>query len=213
MLLRAGGFSLIELLIVLLIMGLALGLVSLTVDSDSQSRALVQSAEQLARESGLALQEAEADGRNRGLALVRATAGNWSWRWYREVQGQWLVTDPDPGAGTSSVLPGFPGGIDAELRVDGRMIALANRRIETSLETTIETTIETTVETTIDASNKTPRRIPDIVFYASGEMTPFSLLLGAAGDGNRGSIVLCGDALGRLSLVREPAPHCQVAGS
>lgn len=181
---RSNGFTLIELLVVLLIIGLSLGFVSFGIDSGSRSRQWLQTTELLARETGLVLLEAQSDGRNRGLGLVRAAAGNWSWRWYQQSDGHWLVVDTDPGAVSLAGPAVFPRDIDAELRVDAKAIELGNRGVDTRLSA------------------------PDMVLFASGEMTPFILKLNDAQSVSSESIALCGDALGRMLVVRELNASC-----
>jgi general secretion pathway protein H len=183
---RVAGFTLIELLVVLLIMGLALGGVSLSLSSGSQQRQLTHAAEQLARQSTLALQEAVADGSNRGLALLRNGRGHWSWQWYRQRQGQWQRLDSDPLAAPGFAASEFPPRTEAQLRVEDRVVPLA-------------------------AGNRDDRqRIPDIVFYASGEVTPFSLVVSQSGVG---ATTLCSDVLGQMSVERAAKPRCQAAAS
>lgn len=164
---RAAGFTLIEILVVLLIMGLSLGIVSLSIDSGRDVRQLLKSTEHLAREMKLSLQESEADGRQRGVALVRDAQGEWGWQWYRYTQGHWQYLD-GTGANPLSTM------MEPVLTVEGRPVPLADRA-GTSLQTS-----------------------PDIVFYASGEMTPFYLQLVNPMGRDSPAVALCGNALGEV---------------
>lgn len=183
---RPAGFTLIELLVVLLIVGLTLAMVSLSVDSGNRARQLTDSAQLLAREAAIYLQEAEADGRARGLALARLGVGRWGWRWYREQDSAWRV-DPE-----SDNVAQLPEGIEPRLRVEGKELELSSRSVS-----------DTDV-------------VPDIVFYASGEVSPFTLFFGDSADAALSSITLCGDAIGGISLHVDTEPTtepCQVSGS
>ena len=178
------GFTLIELLVVLLIIGLFLGFVSCSIDSGSRSRQWLQTTELLARETSLALLEAQSDGRDRGLGLVRVSAGTWSWRWYQQRDGQWLPDDTDPADAAFTAAREFPVAIEAELRVDAKAVELGNRNVDTSLS------------------------VPDMVFFASGEMTPFIIRLNDSQSVSSEAIALCGDALGRMQVVRDTNASC-----
>ncbi len=170
---RSGGFTLIEMLVVMLIIGLSLSMVSLSGGTVSGQRQLSRFAEQLARETTLSLQEAEADGRSRGLLLYRDDDGAWQRSWLREVDGRWL----DPVEPVSMVTT-LPAEMVLRLKVEGKVISLAVQ----------------------NPSQK--QRIPDIVLYPEGEITPFELLLSSSPEANEpASITLCVSALGQVSLV------------
>lgn len=181
---RDFGFTLIELLVVLLIIGLSLGFVSVSIDSGSRSRQWLQATELLARETSLALLEAQSDGRDRGLGLARVSADNWSWRWYQQRDGQWLPDETDTADAMFTAASEFPAAIEAELRVDAKAVELGNRNVDTSLS------------------------VPDMVFFASGEMTPFILRLHDSQSISSEAIALCGDALGRMQIVRDTNALC-----
>jgi type II secretion system protein H len=175
---------LLELLVVMLIMGLVLSMVGLSATTGSASRQLTRSTELLAREMALQLQQAETDGDNRGMTLRRGDDEQWVWHWYRQVDGRWQRLSEAEVSDFSS--PGgpltMPVVMAPRLHVNGRPVPLAARA-------------------TTQRNSVQRRAAPSIVFYASGEMTPFELRL-ESGDGEASAaLVVCGNALGQIVLV------------
>jgi general secretion pathway protein H len=185
---QSGGFTLIELLVVMLIIGLAMAMVSISVGGDSQARQVKQAAEQLAREIGIELQQTQADGRNRGVVFFSSTAGGWSWRWYQQREQAWVpVVDALSGAEVPTSMH-LPGSSTLQLRVEGRSIDFAGRTAEPA------------------------HPVPDIVAFASGELTPFSLLFVDQTRSPESRLILCADGFGAVSLQAGQSAECaQVA--
>lgn len=142
------GFSLLELLVVLLIIGMAVSVVSLGVTGASSQRDLLRYGEWFAREAAMGLQEAEAEGRHRGATIYRDSRGRWQWQWYAHREGRWQPLNVGQLATTEAPLH-----TEASLEVDGERVEIAGR----------------------SAPADPPQ--PDIVLFNSGELTPFVLSL------------------------------------
>lgn len=171
---RNAGFSLIELLVVLLIVGLALGTVGLAAGSAHPSRGQSLALQQLAGEIELELLQAQVDGRNRGLFFHPIARGEWAWSWYRLTQAEWRPTATTREKTHAAVLHGAAAPV---LKVSGRYLDLAGRdRLALWAEAT---------------------PLPDVVLYGSGEATPFELVLQTEASGDK-QLRLCADALGRV---------------
>jgi general secretion pathway protein H len=185
---RFAGFSLIELLVVLLIIGLSLGAVGVAVGNGSESRQQSLALQQLAGEIEQQLYQSQADGRDRGIAIYPLRRAAWAWSWYRYEESRWRPAEP---ASNDPPLPLLHSPAVPVLQVDGRYLQLAGRGAVAALEERIQ--------------------LPDIVLYSSGELTPFQLALQPeASTGNR--LWLCGDAVGRLSVVSAPVGGCEGEG-
>jgi general secretion pathway protein H len=184
---RNSGFSLLELLVVLLIIGLSLGAVGLGIGDDREARAQARALQQLAGEIELELLQSRIDGRDRGIVFQPLSLGVWSWQWWRHVEGVWQTVPPitdQRALGAAHILP-TPAA--PQLQVDGKHLPLAGRGLEQALAAV--------------------RQYPDIVVYRSGELTPFKLSLAGEQPGGHG-LLLCGDALGRISLRQDSGLEC-----
>lgn len=143
----AHGFSLIELLVVMAIMGLMVSLVSLSVGgSDGRRDALRDAAASLAGMMSIASSSAILSGEPIGMHWYAPDAmaeSGWRLDWSRWINGQWHkdeVRDLPDGA--------LPAGIEPMLEVEGGPVSL-DRAAE----------------------------LPVLVFYPTGETTPFRLQL------------------------------------
>jgi general secretion pathway protein H len=180
---RQRGFTLLELLVVLLIMGLAVTMVGISIGNGSPQRDTRQYAQWFARSTGIALQEAEAQGRNHGVALYQDDEGAWHWQWYRQINGKWL--DLVPAFAPATPLQDYA---SPQLRVEGKFLDLTDR------------------------NGNPAQRTPDIVLFASGELTPFELLLDA-GAGQKSQLVgVCGNAVGQLRVDTDIRPDASGCG-
>lgn len=183
---RDSGFSLLELLVVLLIIGLSLGAVGFAIGHDQQARTQARALEQLAAEIKLEVQQSRFDGRDRGLVFRAVSLDVWSWQWWRQIDGVWQIADSvsetnAPGTTQLLTAPNM-----FQLQVDGKFLDLATRP---------------------NRAHANHSRSPDIVIYSSGEVTPFSLAM-VLDESNSQSLLLCGDAFGRISLVQDKYPQC-----
>lgn len=149
---RNVGFSLIEVLVVLFIIGLVIGMVSVQVniggDSDS-SNELQSQVEDFLQKAQFAEDQAVLTGKPYGLVIEPPNLDHeWMFRWQRYQLGQWGDAEEVLAAQT------FPEGIDLAAEVEGAAVEFDN----------------------FGGLNKAPP-LPIIVFYPGGEVTPFTMTL------------------------------------
>jgi len=176
------GFTLLELLVVMLVIALVYSLASLGVSSDRKARELDTAITRLADVAEFALEEAELRGVDLGLVLQQGYGGDgtvihYSWR-ERQLEG-W---GPMQAATDVFEARRLPVGVDLSLTLD-EVDALEIPRLSEADEPS-----------------------PQLVFYASGETTPGVIDLHLQSDGEL-LWRLQWDLLGRQQLLRggEPA--------
>lgn len=180
---RQQGFSLLEMLVVLLIVGITVSMVSLGVTASSRERELLHYSEWFAREASLGLQEAEAEGRHRGAALYRDSQGRWRWQWYTQREGRWQLQNDERFAAAE-----LPPNVEALLQVDGKRVEISGRQGQSS------------------------QTEPDIVFFNSGELTPFVFRLSL--DSVARAVTVCAGAVGKIAVLQAAQGEtvsCEVA--
>ena len=177
----AGGFSLIEVMMVLVVVVLLTSLVSLNLDSGTSSRDLQSRVEALLALASLALDEAQDTGSDYGLLLVQEvdTSGE------PYVQGLWrqrLIVgwrDPVDPDGVFEPLE-FPSEVELTLILDGVAVALTPAAV---------------------AADENLGRAPQWLFTASGE-TQTGELVFSDREGGATLWRLTWDALGRFERFR-----------
>lgn len=173
----ARGFTLVELLVVLLIVGLGIAVVTLTV-GDNRSQQLVVDARRFANEMAGTLDGAVFDPLPWGVQIYREGDSDnerITWRWLQFGDKGWqLQTPSELEAGGA-----FGAGVDAVLVVEGS-----------------EREIVPLPRPSVERRREAPP-LPDL-WLASGEITPFELQLRL--DGGDTVAVVRGDALGRIAL-------------
>jgi general secretion pathway protein H len=138
----SSGFTLIEILVVVVILGVLAGAVTLAIGGVGGERQLARQAEQLRALLGYACEHAELGGRDIGISMDKR-----GYRFSRLNHTNWLPADTD------ELRPrAWLEGTDARLTRDGLDIQIAE-----------------------DSPDK-----PQLVCFASGELTPFRLDLGLA---------------------------------
>lgn len=147
----AAGFSLLELLIAMLIVGLIVSLAGVSVSSGSQSYRIEASLNEFMDIAEYAMEEAQFRGRDMGLLLEQDNENGvqrYTYQWLEpNERGEWVAAGFDPDAFGARELPE---GLDVALEIEEGGIPLADE-IEADEEATLR---------------------PQAVFYSSGEASP-----------------------------------------
>lgn len=151
---KHAGFTLIEILITLVIIGLGVGMVSLAT-SDRRPNELRTVSEKFVALAELAAEQAALTGEPYGLEWLPPEFDlPWRYRWYRFRDGKWSLADEPLG---EIALPEF---IEVAIEMDGLNIAE-------------EDDTQSLTDAAIDGVSEEIK--PSIVFFTSGELTPFEL--------------------------------------
>ncbi len=157
---RHGGFSLLELLLVLVIVGLIVTVTGLSVTSGGRSHALAGAVSGFARLAEYAMEEAQMGGFDLGLLLERdspaAGVAGYRYQWLLRDGERWVPVPRDELLGKAR---DFPEGLELELEVEEDIVEIESRRARDG--------------------KRGPR--PQVVFFGSGEATP-GILRWADGD-------------------------------
>ncbi len=177
----AAGFSLLELLAVVLIIGLAAALVSFSGSSSQSDYQLKAQLRHFANAVSLLAEEASLAGEQRGVDLYRELLDGeeiYAYRWLRRVEGQWEVYTPADF--TEENL--FPSGYGLLLEVDESEVVITAKLIPAETN-----------------SLDSEELLPDIWLFSSGEITPFVLSL-VSREQPENEQLLRVDMLGRMTL-------------
>lgn len=177
----SAGFSLLELLLVLVIVGLIATIAGVSVSSGSRSQQVDGSVRVFADIAAYTMDEAQLAGRDHGLLIRQRQAQRglaYSYEWLQRAENGWVpaVTDVDIFRSRD-----FPAGLEVLLDVEELQ---ANTRYE---------------QADSAADPDEPGLEPQVIFYSSGETTPGTLTLLDADSGET-LWVLEWDLLGRIKL-------------
>jgi general secretion pathway protein H len=179
---RQQGFSLIELMAVVLIVALVIGVAVMSLGRGNNSYQLRLEAKQFANQSALVLAQAVLARQQWGVEFYRRPKGSEehiAYRWLRLDSAQgWLPAQPHEQAEHLLSL-----GAVLELEVEGQPQLLGAKRVETS-------------------SGRSSLK-PQIVFYSSGEVSAFELRWLQQDEQNAVVGTVYGDMMGRIRW--EPA--------
>ncbi|MCW8195676.1 type II secretion system protein GspH [Proteobacteria bacterium 005FR1] len=191
------GFSLIELLVVMFIIGLMFGAVSLSVnfggDPDDQ---LQEAAERLVEFARLAEERAVLTGEPVGLRLIPPAASadvadmepSWRYQWQLYRAGQWFPAE-EPLSSQS-----LPAHVEVSLQVEGQEVDLL------AVENAAARENQTRGSGADEDQQQLP--LPSIVFYPGGEITSFYLTLFDAEEVDRQQ-VLTSQRTGAVEMLDE----------
>lgn len=168
---RTSGFTLLELMVVVLLLGLLLG-IGLNLDVTATSTQPEQQLQRLSQQFTLATLEAVQAGTLWGLDFYRQPDGS-GYRWLSHDGTRWQAADPAPIDAEVSDFR-WPSGMVSELMIDGRVVAIEPAQ-------------------SLDAAD-TPAQ-PDILLLPTRESTAFTFTLQQQ---TRASMTV--DALGRVML-------------
>lgn len=166
-----GGFTLLELLVVMFIIGIVAAMATLSIGTATSQTGIEQVAAQLADRLTLVREEAVMQGREFGL---RFFARQYEFTVYDFDQGRWQPVAPDAGLLQAQKLPGEA---VLELRVDGRDVALPEERPVVEAE---QETRDKAMQRAGDGRPADPARgrdAPQVLILSSGDVTPFAVHL------------------------------------
>ena len=189
------GFTLLEVMVVILIMGVMVTFASLSIGSRVNEDKLENEARRAEAIIKLASEEAEAKGVEIGL---RFTNGGYRLLRYDATQ-QWL--DYEQSGSLRRRVFAAPFALD--LRVEGRPV-----KLPPDLTPEEERELAESAELKGDRENEAQKLTPQVLLLSSGEITSFTLQMTAPGVA--ASYRVEGDALGRVQLVRAALPASAV---
>lgn len=213
---QQGGFTLLELLVVVLIIGLGIAMVSLSVGGKDSSQQLRTEARQLGSQLSLVMEEAVLSGYHWGVDFFRLIdeqgEQRYGYRWLSyTVEDGWLPEQP-PGLPAETLLPP---GIELLLWVDDEEKSIADKREITDREWKNLQVAKANYDKRTAAigpaidDNKSPL-VPSLVLMFSRQATPMEisvrLLETASSDSVDGETFveerLRVDLLGRIERVQ-----------
>ena len=170
------GFSLLELLVVMLIIALGVGMVALAVGDGNRGLATRVEARQFANQIKMVSQEAIVGSRQWGVDLFSTLHDGeerYGYRWLQHEEGKWRAATP-PEMDADHL---FPARLTLVLRVDEQEQAIDQQ-----------------------ADGVPPKELkPDLLLWSSGEMTPFELELRDRDESDAREQIHA-DLLGRIQL-------------
>ncbi|WP_119978747.1 type II secretion system minor pseudopilin GspH [Shewanella algidipiscicola] len=184
-LLRQRGFTLMEVLLVVLLMGLAASAVTLTMGGTDQQQALDRVARQFMASTELVLDETVLSGHFIGIVIEK---DRYEFVVYDE--GKWHPLQQDRLLAAREMQQG----IQLDLILDGLPLSQEDEEQDSWFD-------EPLIEPSAEDKKKHPE--PQVMLFPSGEMSAFELaFISKDAMGNELETVVVGDALGRLSLGR-----------
>ena len=197
--LRAVGFTLLELLVVVLIVGLGISLVTLSV-GDSDGYKLRSKAKELINNAALVSEEAIMSGDQWGIDLYldidENGLENYGYRWLQRKPERWEVAAPPQIAADNPLDPN----LIMILELEGVEQEIGFKQTESQIGLSDDTNNGADNIAT-DNSSREPL-LPDIWLLSSGEVSPFLLTLKFKHEDDI-SLRLKSDLLGRFELVTE----------
>jgi general secretion pathway protein H len=166
---RSKGFTLVEILIVMLIITVVVSLTVLTVNSTGRDSQLDEESRRIEGLVGLLHERALLEGRDFGLR-IEPTA--YEFVVYDSRRDRWLMLDQEREFRHREL----PKGVSFQLQLDSQTVVI--KAVDRNL-----------------SSGEPPR--PQVAIAASGDGTPFRLIL--LRDATQAKAVVDGDALGKIS--------------
>lgn len=187
---RRQGFTLIEMMAVLVVVGIIASVVTLSMGDAGRPQQMKSSARQLYSAMGLALENAVFLNQQMGLRFDFSGAKDdlaysYEWLYFNLEKRQWQPLPLDDFETTD--LPVY---VHIELEVDGQDVAIGAANKDNPM---------LRVEEDEDGNKGKPE--PDLYFLSSGEMQPFRIRLFDRDTPER-EYVIVGDALGQLTFRR-----------
>jgi general secretion pathway protein H len=187
------GFTLIELMVVIVIIGLLAAATLLSIGGSGKDSQLEQERDRLAALIDYVRERAALQTVEYGL---RCEQGAYRFLMYDNRQGLWLE-DPLDDALRARKLPS---GLEVALVVEDRAIVLP--RSPAVKPPIAATTQPDAAATRLSGTTSPPGTVPDltpqVMLYSSGDLTPFKLTLSRTGTGR--STVLTGTSAGKFEV-------------
>lgn len=186
--LRQKGFTLMEVLLVVLLMGLAAAAVTMSMSGAGKERALERTAQQFMQSVELVLDETVMSGDFVGIVVEKD-----HYKFVLYDEGKWQPLKNDRLLAEREMDPD----VEMTLVVEGLPLVQDDEE-----ETASWTGDEPFIEKTDEEKKKFPN--PQIFLFPSGEMSAFELTFSGRDDtGNSIDVTVFGDAFGRLLLGRD----------
>ncbi|GLS83470.1 type II secretion system minor pseudopilin GspH [Paraferrimonas haliotis] len=203
---RQSGFTLLEVMLVVLLIGMSAAAVVLSMSTNSVEDELKKQAQKFMAVTEIALQEATLSGRFAGILVEdnsysflvyddevrRATETDEQKKQRRLNQSnlpKWLALSGRRGFERQTMAQG----IDLELTIDGLPLDQEEDGGESWFD-----------DDFIEATNANKHPEPQLLLFPSGEMTAFELIFASKNDKGEDVIVeVIGDPLGRMHIVGE----------
>ncbi|MBL4814045.1 MAG: type II secretion system minor pseudopilin GspH [Shewanella sp.] len=185
--LRQQGFTLMEVLLVVLLMGLAASAVTMTMSGADGKKELERTALQFMTATEMVLDETVLSGHFIGIVIEKT-----SYKYVFYDEGKWKSLDRDRILAERQMKDG----VEISLVLDGLPLVQEDEEQDSWFD---EPFID---EKTEEEKKKFPE--PQILLFPSGEMSAFEMTFFSEDEqGNEIEALVVGDSLGRLSLGRD----------
>ncbi|MCL1087389.1 type II secretion system minor pseudopilin GspH [Shewanella glacialipiscicola] len=183
--LRHAGFTLMEVMLVMLLMGLTAAAVTMSIGNSGPQQALDRTAQQFIAATEMVLDETVLSGQFMGIVIEKTS---YQFVFYKD--GKWQPLDEDRLLSEKEMEPG----VVMNLVLDGLPLVQEDEEDDSWFE-------EPLIEPSSDDKKKHPE--PQIMLFPSGEMSAFELTFIAKTDKRQqAEALVTGDALGRLTVGR-----------
>lgn len=178
---RGRGFTLLELLVVIAIIGIVITVATLSIGVLGEDRELETETERLTDVVALALEQSQLEGRDYGL---RFEDNRYRIQSFDGRTQRWLDVADDPWFRERRL----PAGVVFGLTLEGRRIVLRSEDQQRSDE----------------EQDKPQEPLPQVILFASGDVTPYELVLSRPGTPQQ--IRLVGGPDGTIEVQRDSPP-------
>lgn len=182
--LRQTGFTLMEVMLVILLMGLTAAAVTMSIGNSGPQQALERTAQQFMAATELVLDETVLSGQFIGIVIEKTS---YQFVFYKD--GKWNPLEKDRMLSEKQMGTG----VSLNLVLDGLPLVQEDEEEKSWFD-------EPFIEAKTEDKKKHPE--PQIMLFPSGEMSAFELSFIAKTDKGQIDVLVVGDALGRLTLGR-----------
>ncbi|WP_065204544.1 type II secretion system minor pseudopilin GspH [Shewanella woodyi] len=180
------GFTLMEVLLVILLMGLAASAVTMSMSGADKKRELEKTAQQFMAATEMVLDETVLSGHFIGIVIEDD-----SYKYVVYDEAKWKPLTQDRILGEREMEPG----VRIDLVLDGLPLVQDDEEQDSWFE-------EPLIEKSEEDKKKFPE--PQILLFPSGEMSAFELMFVSEDEtGKEVEALVVGDALGRMTLGRD----------